>query len=151
MPHHNKSMVCLLCCEMFSLCPTAHPGLRFLLKANTSTSHWCLPLNSCQRLVGNTVIHQPSHFRCSSKEEDLYWKLVLANPSAFLWMNHSEVIFFMTSITLWYCCLFKNEWKEQTTDMPTKLTHGSSSVLSFNTGIMFSHLKHVWQGKQENN
>lgn len=42
--------------KMLSPCLKAHSGLRFLLKMSTPTSHQ--PLNSCQQLIQNTVIHQ---------------------------------------------------------------------------------------------
>lgn len=75
---------------MFSSRSQAHPGLRFLLKASTSTSHW--PLNSCQQLVENTVIHQTQSLSGVPPNRKLYignlsWPIHLHSCEA----NQSEV------------------------------------------------------------
>lgn len=83
--------------QMFSWCSRAHPGLRFLLKASTSTSHW--PLNSCQQLVANTVIHQTQSLSGVTPNRKLYignlsWPIHLhsceGNQSEVKWPDGSE-------------------------------------------------------------
>lgn len=55
---------------MFLWCSQAHPGLRFLLKASTSTSLW--PQDSCQQLVEHTVIHQTQSLSGVTPNRKLY-------------------------------------------------------------------------------